>query len=269
MQHLWDLVPSTTKALKTPQQQALENFQELLRDDEAEWLGRIQRELRLMKLDGCTEEHELALNCLKSIPICENVLRIETKPSTAMVKNPERFSRPLQEFSGNLQASNRDRQPNHNLVSGQFSSTEKIIDSWAPPIHLKGPSLQSVVGTLSLYHFPIGFLHVKETKTGKTYQNSTSPRNDWSYAIEFCLFPSPWIANRIIRLSLALQGGHDRAPSINLALKQACYNKSPSLINSMRSGDITGLQKLFEEGEARPTDVLAPWADSLLHVNDP
>lgn len=269
MQHLSDLVSSTTNALKTPQQQALENFQESLRDNGADWLRRIQRELRLMKLDGCTEEHELALSCLQSMPISENVLRIETTPSTAIVRNLERFSRPLQEFSGNSQASNRDKQPSHNLVPEQFSSTEKIIDSWTPPFHLKRPGLQSIVGTLSMYHFPIGFLHVKETKTRTTYHNSTSARKDWSYAIEFCLFPSPWIANRIIRFSLALQGGHDRAPSINLALKQACYNNSPSLMNCMRGADILGLQKLFEEGEARPTDVVAPWADSLLHVNDP
>lgn len=64
-----------------------------------------------MKLDECTKEHELALNCLQGTPISENVLRIETKPSTAMFENPELLSRSLQEFSMNAQASNRDKQP--------------------------------------------------------------------------------------------------------------------------------------------------------------
>lgn len=134
MQHLSDLVSSTTNALKTSQQKAVEHFQESLRDDGADWLRRIQRELRLMKLDACTEEQELALNCLQSIPISENVLRIETKLSTAMAKNQERFFRPLQEFSGSLQASNRDKQPSHNLVPVQFSSTKKNYRLLGPAI---------------------------------------------------------------------------------------------------------------------------------------
>lgn len=269
MQHFSDLVSSTTTALKTTQKQAVDHFQESLRDDGADWLRLIQRELRLMKLDGCTEEHELALKCLQSIPISQNVLRIETKPSTAMVKNPKRVSWQLQEFSGNSQAFNRDKQPSHNLVPAQFSSTENFMDSCAPPFHFKRPGLQSIVGTLSMYHFPIGSLHVKEMKTRTRYNNSITPCNEWSYAVEFSLIPSSWIANKIIQFSVALHGGQNRAPSIDLALKQACYNNSPSLIKCVRSGDIPRLQKLFEEGEARPTDVVAPSGDSLLHVNDP
>lgn len=268
-QHMSDLVSSTTNALNTPQQQAVEHFQESLRDDGADWPRRIQRELRVMKLDEWTEEHQLALNCLQSIPINENVLRIETKPSTVMAKNPVQFSRSLQEFSGKAQASDGDSQPSHDFVPAQFSSRENPMDSWVPLFPLKRPGLQTIVGTLSIHNFPIGFLHVKETKKRTTYNNSTSARNDWSYAIEFSLFPSSWIANRIIRLSLAMHGGYNRAPSINLALKQACYNNNPSLISCMRSGDIPGLQKLFEEGEARPTDVVGRWGDSLLHVHDP
>lgn len=266
MQQLNDLVSSIPKVLKTPQQQAVEYFQKSLRDDGADFLRHIQRELHVMKLDECTEEHELALNYLQSIPIRENVLRIETKPSAAMVKNPERLSRSLQEFSMNAQAYNGDNQPR---VPAQFSSTENRLDSWAPPSHLKRSGLQSIVGTLSIHHFPIGFLHVKEMEKRTAYKNSTSTRNDWSYAMEFSLFPSSWIANRVIRISLAMHSGHNRPPSIDLALKQACYNDSPLLVNCVRSGDITGLQKLFGEGEARPTDVVAPWGDSLLHVNDP
>lgn len=268
-QHMNDLVSSTTNALNTSEQQAVEHFQESLRDDEADWPRRIQQELRVMKLDGWTEEHQLALNCLQSIPISENVLRIETMPSTAMVKNPEQFPQPLQKFSGNAQASDCDNQPSHDLVPAQFSPKEKPMDSRVSPFHLKMPGFQTIVGTLSIYNFPIGFLHVKEIKKRTTYNNSTSARNDWSYAIEFSLFPSSWIANRIIRISLAIHGGHNRAPSIDLALKQACYNNNPSLISCVRSGDILDLQKLFEEGEARPADVIAPWGDSLLHVLDP
>lgn len=269
MQQLSDLVSSILKVLKTPQQQAVEYFQKSLRDDGADFLRHIQRELHVMKLDECTEEHELALNYLQSIPIRENVLRIETRPSAATVKDPERLSRSLQqELSMNAQAYNRDKQPSHDLVPAQFSSTENSLDSWAPPSHLKRSGLQSKVGTLSIHHFPIGFLHVKEMGKRTAYKNSTSARNDWSYAIEFSLFPSSWIANRVIRISLAMHSGHNRPPSIDLALKQACYNDSPLLVNCVRSGDIPGLQKLFGEGEARPTDVVAPWGDSLLHVND-
>lgn len=95
MQHLSDFVSSIANDLKTPQQQAVEHFQELLRDDGADFLRRNQRELRVMKPDECTEEHELALNCLQGTPISENVLRIETKPSTAMFENPGLLCRSL------------------------------------------------------------------------------------------------------------------------------------------------------------------------------
>lgn len=268
-QRLSDLVSSTTNAFKTPQQQAVGHFQESFRDDGADWPRRIQRELRVMKLDENTEEHQLALSSLQSMLISENVLGIETKPSTAMAKNREKFSLSLQEFSGNAKASNEHKQPSHELVPTQFSSKEKPIDSWAPSFHLIRPGLQKIVGTLSIYHFPIGFLHIKEMKKRTTYNDSTSARNDWSYAIEFSLFPSSWIANRIIQLSLAMHGGQNRAPSIDFALKQACYNNIPSLINCVRSGDIPGLQKLFGDGEARPTDVVGRWGDSLLHVHTP
>lgn len=269
MQHLHDMVSSTTSALKTSQQQAVEHFQQSLWDEMADWPRRIQRELRTMKLDDCTEEHQLALSFLQSIPISENVFRIETKHSTPMLKNPGQFSQSLQEFAGNVQAFDVDNQPSHDLVTAQFSSTDKPMGSWAPPFHLKGPDMQTIVGTLSMYNFPIGILQLKEMKKRTTYDKSTSARNDWSYAIEFSLFPSSWISKRIIRLSLAMHGGLNRAPSIDLALKQACYNDNPSLTRYIHSGDIPGLQKLFEEGEARPTDVVAPWGDSLLHVHGP
>lgn len=269
MQQLSDLVSTSANVLKTPQQQAVENFQQSLRDDGADWLRRIQRELCVMKLDECTREHELALNYLRSMPMSGKVLRIRTNPSRDMVNNSEGFSQSLQEFSGNTKASNGHKKPSHDLVPAQFSSTEKSVDLLAPPFHLTRPGLQSIVGTLCIHHFPIGFLHIKEMKKRTTYNNRTSARNDWSYSIEFSLFPSSWIANRIIRISLAMHGGHNRAPSIGLALKQACYNDSPLLVNCMHSGDISGLKRLFAEGEARPTDFVAPWGDSLLHVNDP
>lgn len=269
MQHVDDFVASTTNALKTTQQQAIENFQESLRDDEADWLRGIQRQLRMMKLDEYTEENQLALNCLQSMPISEYVLCTETKASTAMVKNPEQFPRPLQEFWRDEQVSHDDNQASHDLVPTQSPSTGKPVDSWAPPWHLERPGLQTKIGTLFIHHFPVGYLHVKEMKKRTTYNNSASARHGWSYAIGFSLFPPSWIANRIIHLSLDLHSGYNRAPSFNLALRQACYNGNPSLIRCVRGGDIPGLQKLFEEGEARPTDIVAPWSDSLLHVHDP
>lgn len=262
MQLVDDFVASATNALKTTRQQAVETFQESLQVDEADWLRRIQRQLRVMKLDECTEENQLALNCLQSMPISEYVISTETKASTA---NPEQFPRPLQEFWRDAQV---DNQASHNLVPTQFSPAGKAVDSWASPWPLERPGLQTIVGTLFIHNFPVGFLHVKEMKKRTAYDNSASARNDWSYAIDFSLFPPSWIANRIIHLSLDLHSGYNRAPSINLALKQACYNGNPSLIRCLRRGDIPGLQKLFEEGEARPTDIVAPWGDSLLHVYD-
>lgn len=228
-QNVSNLVSSTTKSLETSHQQAVEYFQESLRDDGADWSRRIQQEFRLLKLDDCTEEYRLALNCLQSVPITENGLHIETKPST-----------------------------------------ETDLGSGLPPSPFKSPrwppERQAVAGTLYIHHFPLGFLHVKETKKRTTYNNCTSARNNWSYAIDFSLFPPSWIANSVIQFSIAMHATHYRAPLINWTINQECYNHNPSLITYMESSDIFGLQNLFAEGEARPTDIVAPWGNSLLHV---
>lgn len=231
-QHVSDLVSSTANALKTSQQQAVEHFQKSLQDDGADWSRRIQREFRMTKPDECTKEHQLALNCLQSIPISENGLHIETQPS---IETDLGFQVPPSPFK-----------------------------SRRSPL-----ARQTVAGTLYIYHFPIGFLHVRETRKRTTYNNSNSASNGLSYAIDFSLFPPSWIASRVIQISIAIDAVQHRAPLIDWTINQEIYNYNPSLIACMERSDIFGLQKLFAEGEARPTDVVAPWGDSLLHVHDP
>lgn len=233
-QHVSDLVSSTTNALKTSQQQALEHFKGSLRDDGADWSRRIQQEFRITKPDGCTKEHQLALNCLQSIPISENGLHIhiETQPST---ETDLGFRLPLSPFKSRR---------------------------W--PL-----ARQTVAGTLCVHHFPIGFLHVRETRKRTTYNNSNSASIGWSYAIEFSLFPPSWIASNVIQISIAIDAAQHRAPLIDWNVNQECYNNNPSLITCMASSDIVGLQNLFAEGKARPTDLVAPWGNSLLHVIAP
>lgn len=231
-QHVSDLVSSTANTLKTSQKHAVENFQEALRDGAADGYRRIQQELRMTKPDECTEEYQLALNCLQRIPINESGLHIETKPST----ETDLVSRVLPGLLEN---------PRWPLVG------------------------QTVAGTLYVHHFPIGFLHVRETRERTTYNNRNSPCNGWSYAIDFSLFPPSWIASSIIRISIAMHAALHRAPIIDWTINQEYCNNNSSLITCMESSDIFGLRKLFAEGEARPTDVVAPWGDSLLHVYDP
>lgn len=231
-QHVSDLVTSTTKALKTSQQQAVEHFQESLRDDGADWSWCIQQDFRISKPDECTKEHQLALNCLQSIPIGEHGLHIEPQPSTGTDLG---FREPPLPF---------------------------ISRRW--PL-----ARQTVAGTLYIHHFPIGFLHVRETRKTRTYNNSNSASNDWSYALEFSLFPPSWIASSVIQISIAIDAAQHRAPLLDWAVKQECHNNNPSLITCMAKSDIVGLQSLFSEGEARPTDLVAPWGNSLLHVTAP
>lgn len=231
-QNVSDLVSLTTKSLKTSQQQAVEHFRESLRDDGADWSRRIQREFQITKPDEGTKEHQLALNCLQSIPISENGLHIETQPST---ETDLGFRVPL----------------------GSFKSRR-----WPLP-------RQTVAGTLYIHHFPIGFLHVRESRKRAKYNNSNSASNGWSYAIEFSLFPPSWIASSVIQISIAIDAAQHRAPLIDWTIDQECYNNNPSLITCVASSDIVGLQNLFAEGEARPTDLVAPWGNSLLHVIAP
>lgn len=233
-QHVSDLVSSTANALKTSQQQVVELFQGSLRDDGADWSRRIQREFRMTKPDECIEEHKLALNCLQHIPISEIGLHIEAQPST-----------------------------------------ETDLGLRVPPSLFKSPrhrrplARQTVAGTLYIHNFPIGFLHVRETREITAYNNRNSARNGSSYAIDFSLFPPSWIASSVIQISFAMHASHHRAPIIDWTLKQVSYNNSSPLLACMEGSDIFGLKTLFAQGEARPTDIVAPWGDSLLHVYDP
>lgn len=231
-QHVGDLVSSAASALKTSQQQTVENFRESLRDDGADWSRRIQEAFRMTKPDECTEEHQLALNCLQTVPLSENGLHIETKPWT-----------------------------------------ETDLGSRVPPSPFQSPrwplAKQTVAGTLYIHHFPIGFLHVRETRKRTRYNNRNSAGNDWSYAIGFSLFPPSWISSSVIQISIAMHAADHRAPLIDWTINKESYNNNSSLITCMEGSDILGLQNLFAQGEARPTDVVAPWGDSLLHVHDP
>lgn len=186
----------------------------------------------MSKPDGCTKDHQLALNCLQSIPLSKNGLHIETKPST-----------------------------------------ETGLGSRVPPSPFQSSrwplAKQTVAGMLYIHHFPIGFLHVRETRKRTTYNNRNSAGNGWSYAIDFSLFPPPWISSSVIQISIAMHAAHHRAPLIDWTINIESYNNNLSLITCMEGSDILGLQNLFAQGEARPTDVIAPWGDSLLHVHIP
>lgn len=224
-----DLVSSSANAFKTSQQQAMEQFQESLRNDGPDWSRRIQRVFCMTNLDECTEEHQLALRCLQRIPIGENGLHIETK--TAM-----------------------ETDLGSQVPSSPFKSPRWLLER------------QTVAGTLYIHHFPIGFLHARESRKRTKYYNCESACNGWSYAIDFSLFPPSWIASSVIQISIAMDAAQYRAPLIKWTINQECYNNNPSLKRCMARSDIVGLQNLFAAGEARPTDLVGPWGNSLLHV---
>lgn len=125
-----------------------------------------------------------------------------------------------------------------------------------------GPSAfkKTISWRLSVYRFPIGTLTVERSRK----QKGDDSAENQEYHVYFSLYPPTWLATRAIKFSLSL-GGEFAAPVCTI--KSEMYNSDPRLLQAINSGEIGQLKALFFEGVARPTDIIAPWGNTLLHVS--
>jgi hypothetical protein len=121
------------------------------------------------------------------------------------------------------------------------------------------PSRKSISWGLSVYHLPIGTLRIERSVKRKGPTESS-----YEAHVHFGLYPSTWLANKVINISLGLSGDFV-APVCSLRLE--VYNQDPALLRALHSGDIQGLKNPFLKGMARPTDIIAPRGNTLLHVS--
>lgn len=121
----------------------------------------------------------------------------------------------------------------------------------------------------SSYSFPIGFLTIGRISRNTDLHGGTPDKESISESseLEFTYLPPQWIANTVVKALLKLESFNGRTPRLSYSLSYLSYNPSHVLCDYLHEGNISGLQTLFANGEARPTDILAPSGRSLLHVS--
>lgn len=125
------------------------------------------------------------------------------------------------------------------------------------------------------WRLPIGHLTVRAAgnsissywKTGEADPNEQD-HGSTSYEITF-IAPS-WLSSSIIQLSLKAQSQQGLTDwNRNLSFGMHNYNANPLLVAYLEDGNQEGLQRLFLEGKARPTDYLPDGSTLLLVSNIP
>ena len=242
--------------VEQPSQNSVENLHQ-----------RVSQEIRKLTSNGCDKEQQRALSFLRNLPINRDCLRLErasaSEHSCSALEscNPAPELRQWETRNKLYHPSDQEKEnPQYLRNHGQFASPQ-----CRPPNKPK----RCVLGRLLIHKLPIGVLSVRVSESVTRQKQPTKGRKDWSYAIEFSLYPHTWLASRVITLSMTASSTFGDATSFSWNLKQAHYNSSQQLSSYLQNADIPGLQRLFMEGDARPTDLLAPWGYSLLHVSNP
>lgn len=216
-----------------------------------------------MSPDGCNDEQRRALRFLQHMPIRRESIRLE-QSSTA---NYNSFGPKLENLPTDSETDDHDSGGQQVDESTNLGMTQ-LLNGYHHPKHLRhshrSKSKQCVLGRLLIHRLPVGILSVAVTERSTTETSAAKSRNDW--AIELSLFPHSWLASRVIKLSMTASNAVGEAPSVSWSLKQTHYNSNPELVSCLQNADVDGLQRLFVQGAARPSDCMAPWGHTLLHV---
>ena len=78
----------------------------------------------------------------------------------------------------------------------------------------------------------------------------------YHYHSTFTFTPPPWLSTLVLHWDLQIHSVFDRAPRLSLSLSPIRYNPSQDLKAAITTFDISGLQRLFREGLAQPTDYI-------------
>ena len=90
------------------------------------------------------------------------------------------------------------------------------------------------------------------------------------YHSSFTFIPPPWLSMLVLHWDLHFNSILNRPPRISLSLSPVSYNPSQELKAAITTFDLPGLQRLFREGLAQPTDYIVQKRPvSLLEVRRP
>lgn len=200
----------------------------------------VQSRLEELSTKASTEEEQVALRFLYHISSTPESLHLSrTEESNHDTSQPSRFL--------------------ENRTEGGPRWHETDLPISMVRSRVLHPSRKSISWKLSVYHLLIGTLRIE-----RSIKHKGPTESAYEAHIHFGLYPPTWLANKVISISLGL-GGDFVAPVCSLRLE--VYNQDPALLRVLHSGDIQGLKNLFLKGMARPTDIIAPRGNTLLHVS--
>ena len=172
----------------------------------------VRHKLANLSLHGCNDEQQNALRFLQNTPIRYESLRVE-QASTA---HYDPYTTKLESLTTENEANHHDSGGQHFDESNNLDMVQ-LLNGYHHPKYprqsQRSKSKQCVLGRLLIHHLPLGILSVAVTERSTTDTSAAKSRNDW--AIELSLFPQSWLANRVIKLSIAASNAVGEAPSVS------------------------------------------------------
>ena len=152
-----------------------------------------------------------------------------------------------------------------------FGSPEDSVPTSVPRAKASSKAIveTAVFWKYSVYRMPIGVLkiHLRKTWQSRKPSRSTSQVCTGSdIALEFV--PPWWLSRMAIRYSMKLSSDLlSNQLRLGATLDTLTVNYNPLFVKALKSGDVNGVRRSFEEGLARPTDyllnesfgILEPW----------
>ena len=208
---------------------------DILEEDRAKVRAQVATRLHDLELANGSKEEALAISVLQRLPLSPASMQIH-------------------------RSSTRCREFDDTAATMPFTSQRALKR------RLKQPP--SVSWQVAVHRFPIGVLTIftRDTSISNEQEGPKSRSQQKSWSMTVTLFPVRWIAQRALQLSIVSRFPSFGAPSLTWSLDQAAYNDDSQLLRCLKYCDVDGLIALFQSTRARPTDIIAPWGNSLLHV---
>ncbi|KAH7077059.1 hypothetical protein FB567DRAFT_607963 [Paraphoma chrysanthemicola] len=109
------------------------------------------------------------------------------------------------------------------------------------------------------YNVPLGTFSARKVTTRKLWRGQSRETSSWH--LEMVFYPLELLSKVVFRLNL------EWGPSVafRFGAKLHAFNSSPELKRHLNMGNISAILRMFEEGYAHPTDLIAPSGNTLLH----
>ena len=108
------------------------------------------------------------------------------------------------------------------------------------------------------YSLPIGSLQVEDSRIFQSNSSEgSSVHESRESKVKITFAPPRWLSSVMLQFSMEiLQNLHSSLPGFSVNLTPFTVNYNPLLSKAIREDDVAGLQKLFRDGLARPTDYI-------------